>query len=72
MAAGSPAEGPEAKDLVRRWGTIGSAFHTFEGTKAAARNLWQENDAGIGAQLPWPADGMRALVGYLQQARDAG
>jgi MerR family transcriptional regulator, thiopeptide resistance regulator len=72
VAAGSPADGPEARDLVRRWDAIGSAFHSTEGTKMAARNLWQENSAGIGAQLPWPADGMRALVGYLQQARDAG
>lgn len=72
VASDHPADGPAARDLVRRWDTIGSAFHDTEGTKAAARNLWQENDAGIGAQLPWPADGMRALVGYLQQARDAG
>jgi len=72
VAAGSPADGPEARDLVRRWDAVGSAFHRTEGTKAAARSLWQENGAGIGAQLPWPADGVRTLVGYLQQARDAG
>jgi len=72
VAAGRPAEGPEAKDLARRWDAVGSAFHSTEGTKAAARNLWVENGAGIGAQLPWPADGIRTLVGYLQRARDAG
>ena len=70
--AGIPANSPEARDLVRRWDELGSRFHSSEGTKAAARAMWNENSAELSNALPWTAQQMQALVAHLQEARSAG
>ncbi|WP_392673899.1 MerR family transcriptional regulator [Streptomyces sp. LN785] len=71
----TPVDDPRVQDLARRWDELGAAFHAAgeqgEGTKAAARRMWQENSAGLGGSLPWPADRMAALVAYLERARQA-
>jgi MerR family transcriptional regulator, thiopeptide resistance regulator len=72
LKAGRRADDPEVRDLVRRWDEIGSMFHSAEDTKAAARNMWQENSSELSGRLPWPGDQLRDLVTYLQQAREAG
>ena len=69
LKSGRPAGDPEVRDLVRRWDEIGSMFHAAEETKTAARTMWQENSSELGSALPWPADQLRDLVGYLQRAR---
>ena len=40
-------------------------------TVTAARTMWRENSEELGRSLPWPADRMRELVGYLERARRA-
>ena len=72
LKSGRPADDPAVRGLVRRWDEIGSMFHAAEETKTAARTMWQENSSELGNTLPWPADQLRDLVGYLQRARDAG
>ena len=72
LRAGRRPDDPEARDFVRRWDELGSMFHSAEDTKAAARTMWQENSSELSGRLPWPADQMRDLVAYLQQAREAG
>ena len=69
---GVPATSPEARELVRRWDELGSRFHGSEGTKAAARTMWQENSAELSRPLPWTPEQMHALVAHLQEARNAG
>lgn len=72
LKSGRPADDPAVRDLVRRWDAIGSMFHAAEETKTAARTMWQENSSELASALPWPADQLQDLVGYLQRARDAG
>ncbi|MDX2730307.1 MerR family transcriptional regulator [Streptomyces sp. NBC_01707] len=71
----TPVDDPQVQDLVRRWDELGATFHAVgeqgERTKAAARRMWQDNSAELGRSLPWPADRMTALVGYLERARQA-
>jgi DNA-binding transcriptional MerR regulator len=71
LKSGKQADDPEVRDLVRRWDGIGSMFHGGEGTKTAARTLWQENSSELSSTLPWTGDQLRDLVDYLQQAREA-
>lgn len=66
---GTPAHDPSAQDLVRRWDTLGSSFHSGEQTKTAARAMWQENSVELSSSLPWSAVQLTALVAYLQKAR---
>ncbi|MET7855830.1 MerR family transcriptional regulator [Streptomyces sp. NPDC005318] len=71
----TPVDDPQVQDLVRRWDELGATFHADdeqgERTKAAARRMWQENSGEISRRLPWPADRMAALVGYLERVRQA-
>jgi hypothetical protein len=71
LKSGRPADDPAVRGLVRRWDEIGSMFHAAEETKTAARTMWQQNSSELGSTLPWPADQLRDLVGYLQRAREA-
>jgi hypothetical protein len=58
--------------LVRRWDALGNLFHGGDDrTVTAARTMWKENSEELGRSLPWPADRMRDLVGYLERARRA-
>ena len=68
---GVPATSPEALELVRRWDELGSRFHSSEGTKEAARTMWNENSTELSQALPWTAAQMRALVAHLQASREA-
>ncbi|MEU4094225.1 MerR family transcriptional regulator [Streptomyces sp. NPDC026673] len=76
MEAGTPAGDPGVRDLVGRWDGLANRFHAAgadgERTKAAAQRMWDENSERIGQNLPWSPDRMRALVAYVQEARDAG
>ncbi|MEW9531134.1 MerR family transcriptional regulator [Microbispora sp. NPDC049125] len=72
LREGTPADDPRVQDLVRRWDAVGAMFHKSEETKAAALGMWRDNSAEISAPLPWPADQMRALVTYMEEARQAG
>jgi DNA-binding transcriptional MerR regulator len=72
VQAGTPVDDPRVRDLVRRWDEVGSAFHTDPRTVAAARRMWQDHSAEIGRRLPWPAERMADLVGYLERVRRAG
>jgi DNA-binding transcriptional MerR regulator len=72
LKSGKRADDPEVRDLVRRWDEIGSMFHSGEGTKTAARTMWQENSSELSSRLPWTGDQLRDLVTYLRQAREAG
>ena len=67
---GIPAASPEARELVRRWDELGSRFHSSEGTKEAARTMWNENSTELSQALPWTAAQMRALVAHLQASRE--
>ncbi|WSA72352.1 MerR family transcriptional regulator [Streptomyces sp. NBC_01799] len=71
----TPVDDPQVQDLVRRWDELGATFHAVgergERTKAAARRMWQDNSTELSRRLPWPADRMAALVGYLERARQA-
>ena len=67
----TPPGDPRVQALVARWDTLGDLFHDDEGTKAAARTMWRENGDALGRSLPWPADRLRALVRYLERARQA-
>ena len=69
---GVPAASPEARELVRRWDELGSRFHRSEGTKEAARTMWNENSTELSQALPWTADQLQALVAHLHAARQAG
>jgi len=69
--AGVPAGSREARELVRRWDDLGSRFHGSEGTKAAARTMWNENSNELSQALPWTAEQMHALVAHLHAAREA-
>lgn len=68
---GVPANSPEARELVHRWDELGSRFHSSEGTKAAARSMWNGNSAELSRPLPWSADQLQALMAHLQEARAA-
>ncbi|GAA4578157.1 hypothetical protein GCM10023194_00290 [Planotetraspora phitsanulokensis] len=71
----TPVEDPQVQELVARWDALGNRFHAEGGdgeqTKAAARRMWSDNSEEIGRNLPWPADRMRDLMGYLERARQA-
>lgn len=67
---GVPAGSPEAMDLVRRWDELGSRFHSSDGTKTAARTMWNENSAELSKALPWTALQLQALLAHLQAARE--
>jgi DNA-binding transcriptional MerR regulator len=70
VAADTPEDDPRVTDLVARWDALGAKFHQPAGqTATAARRMWQENSAELGAALPWPADSMVALVAYLERVR---
>ena len=68
---GIPAGSREARELVRRWDELGSRFHNSEGTKAAARAMWNENSAELSQALPWTAQQLQDLMAHLQAAREA-
>ncbi|MGW2349145.1 MerR family transcriptional regulator [Actinacidiphila glaucinigra] len=74
--AGTPADDPEAADLVARWDALGSRFHAAgedgEATKAAARRLWDERGEELARNLPWSPDRMRAMLRYVAEVREAG
>ncbi|MFF1828298.1 MerR family transcriptional regulator [Paenarthrobacter sp. NPDC058040] len=69
VSADTPVSDPEVRQWVQDWDSIGSMFHSGEDTKAAARAVWKENSHAISADLPWNAEQMAGLVGYLQKAR---
>ncbi|MFJ4209056.1 MerR family transcriptional regulator [Paenarthrobacter sp. NPDC089675] len=67
--ANTAVSNPAVQEWVRSWDVIGSMFHSGEDTKAAARAAWQENGQSISASLPWSAEQMAGLMGYLAKAR---
>jgi MerR family transcriptional regulator, thiopeptide resistance regulator len=68
----TPPGDPRVRALVRRWDALGNLFHGGDDrTVTAARTMWKENSEELGGSLPWPADRMRDLVGYLERARQA-
>jgi DNA-binding transcriptional MerR regulator len=72
MQDGTPVDDPQVQDLVRRWDELGASFQAGgEETKDAARRMWQDNSAALSQRLPWSAEQMSALVGYLERARQA-
>lgn len=70
--AGTPGDDPRVRELVRQWDAVAAPFHADERTKAAARQMWQENSGELAATLPWPADRMTALVEYVTRVREQG
>jgi hypothetical protein len=66
---GTPVTDPAVQEWVRSWDGIGTMFHSGEDTKAAAQAAWQENSQLISASLPWSAEQMAWLMGYLEKAR---
>ncbi|MER5177570.1 MerR family transcriptional regulator [Streptomyces sp. NPDC002896] len=72
----TPVDDPQVQALAGRWEALGNRFHAAggmgEGTKAAARTMWRQNSDEISRSLPWPAEGMRELVGYVERARQSG
>ncbi len=72
LRADTPVDDPRVADLVRRWDALGDAFHPGgEGTKTAARRMWQDHATDLARPLPWPAERLSALVAYLERARRA-
>ncbi|MDI2033268.1 MerR family transcriptional regulator [Paenarthrobacter nitroguajacolicus] len=69
VQADTAVSDPAVQEWVRSWDGIGSMFHSGEDTKVAARAAWQENSQSISAGLPWSAEQMAGLMGYLQKAR---
>ena len=69
VQANTAVSDPAVREWVHSWDAIGSMFHSGEDTKAAARAAWQENSQSISAGLPWSAEQMAGLLGYLQKAR---
>jgi DNA-binding transcriptional MerR regulator len=65
----TPVTDPAVQEWVRSWDSIGSLFHSGEGTKAAARAAWQQNSQAISAGLPWSAEDLAGLMAYLQEAK---
>lgn len=69
VSDGTPASDPLVREWARAWDELGSMFHSGEQTKTAARAMWQENAASLGAGLPWSTEQMAALLVYLEKAR---
>jgi DNA-binding transcriptional MerR regulator len=69
VAAQTPVDDPRVRELVGQWDAIGAPFHAEEGTKAAARRMWQENSGELAATLPWPAERLTGLVEYVERVR---
>lgn len=67
--AGTPADDPRVRELVRQWDEVGAPFHDDERTKDAARRMWQENSVEITTALPWSAERMGVLVDYVDRVR---
>ncbi|WP_026537322.1 MerR family transcriptional regulator [Arthrobacter sp. 9MFCol3.1] len=66
---GTPVSDPAIRDWATAWDEIGSMFHAGEGTKAAARSMWQDNQAALSTDLPWTPEQLAGLMAYLQKAR---
>ncbi|MGI8329339.1 MerR family transcriptional regulator [Actinomadura scrupuli] len=72
LRQGTPPGDPQVQTLAGRWDALGNLFHGGDDrTVAAARTMWQDNSEELGRSLPWPAERMRDLVGYLERARQA-
>ncbi|MEU6341090.1 MerR family transcriptional regulator [Streptomyces sp. NPDC046977] len=70
--AGTAVDDAGVRELVREWDALGSAFHSGDRqTEEAARRMWQDHGDDLSRGLPWPAERMAALVGYLEQVRQA-
>lgn len=76
--SGTAVDDPGVQRLVREWDELGSAFHTGgargdrgDRTEEAARRMWQDHGADLSRGLPWSAERMAGLVGYLERARQA-
>ena len=72
-ARSTPASLPAAA-RQGSWSAAGMSwarFHGSEGTKAAARTMWNENSNELSQALPWTAEQMHALVAHLHAAREA-
>ncbi|MFC7328775.1 MerR family transcriptional regulator [Marinactinospora rubrisoli] len=69
---GTPVDDPRVQELVRRWDELGAAFHAGDGdTEEAARRMWRDHRTELSRRLPWPADQLADLTGYLERARTA-
>jgi DNA-binding transcriptional MerR regulator len=66
---GTPVSDPSVRDWATAWDEIGSMFHAGEETKAAARSMWQDNQAALSTDLPWTPEQLAGLMAYLQKAR---
>lgn len=72
LDAGTAVDDPGVRRLVAAWDEIGSAFHTGgDRTEDSARRMWQDRGADLSRGLPWPAERMAGLVGYLERVRQA-
>lgn len=73
MRDGAPADDPEVQEPARRWDALADRFHAAgragEQTKTASQRAWEENSEEVGRRLPWPAERMRELLVYLDEAR---
>ena len=69
VRAGTSISDPAVPEWVHSWDRIGEMFHSGEDTKTAARAAWQENAQTISADLPWSAEDLAGLMGYLHKAR---
>ncbi|WP_067179515.1 MerR family transcriptional regulator [Microtetraspora niveoalba] len=73
VRADTPVDDPRVRDLVRRWDTIGAAFHAGdERTAGAARRMWRDHGPELARGLPWSADLLNGLVAYVDRVRRAG
>jgi MerR family transcriptional regulator, thiopeptide resistance regulator len=75
VAADTPVDDPRVVELTARWEALGARFHPSapqgHETAETARRMWRDNSAELGANLPWPAERVTALVAYLRRAREA-
>jgi DNA-binding transcriptional MerR regulator len=75
VARQTRADDPRIRELTGRWDELAGRFHADgpegERTRAAAQRVWDEHSEDIGRSLPWPAERMRELVGYLERVRQA-
>ncbi|MFD2083213.1 DNA-binding transcriptional regulator, MerR family [Actinopolymorpha cephalotaxi] len=72
VRADTATDDQRVQELVRRWDELGDAFHSEgEQTKEAARRMWTEHTDELSRRLPWSADQLSALVGYIERVRQA-
>jgi DNA-binding transcriptional MerR regulator len=69
VSDGTAPDDPRARDFARRWDAVGERLNPDAGTQRAARAMWTDNSEEIAARLPWPAEGLAAVVSLVERAR---